>query len=129
MAEPEFLVPEHRSRLLEGMARAVAGKGYAATTIADIVRDVLGSSVSVHRNHERADPADVRVRFGKAVLQLGWQPRGSIYTAVYDIATALAAGRLHDTPETYTLQWYRHLRACEQALRSGTDTSPNRVVH
>jgi nucleoside-diphosphate-sugar epimerase len=97
--------------------------------IADIVRDVLGSSVSVHRNHERADPADVRVRFGKAVLQLGWQPRGSIYTAVYDIATALAAGRLLDTPETYTLQWYRHLRACEQALRSGNDTLPNRVVH
>lgn len=28
---------EHRSRLLEGMARAVAEKGYAATTIADIV--------------------------------------------------------------------------------------------
>ena len=24
MEEPEFLVPEHRSRLLEGMARAVA---------------------------------------------------------------------------------------------------------
>ena len=39
MAELEFLVPEHRSRLLEGMARAVAGKGYAATTIADIVRE------------------------------------------------------------------------------------------
>ena len=39
MAEPDFLVPEHRSRLLEGMARAVADKGYAATTIADIVRE------------------------------------------------------------------------------------------
>ena len=39
MTEPEFLVPEHRSRLLEGMAKAVAQKGYAATTIADIVRE------------------------------------------------------------------------------------------
>jgi AcrR family transcriptional regulator len=29
----------HRSRLLEGMARAVGGKGYADTTIADIVRE------------------------------------------------------------------------------------------
>ena len=29
----------HRHRLLEGMARAVAGKGYAETTIADIVRE------------------------------------------------------------------------------------------
>ena len=39
MTEPEFLVHEHRSRLLEGMARAVAQKGYAATTIADVVRE------------------------------------------------------------------------------------------
>ncbi|WP_239024270.1 TetR/AcrR family transcriptional regulator [Ramlibacter humi] len=39
MAEPELPIPEHRSRLLEGMARAVAAKGYAATTIADIVRE------------------------------------------------------------------------------------------
>jgi AcrR family transcriptional regulator len=30
---------EHYSRLLEGMARAVAAKGYADTTIADIVRE------------------------------------------------------------------------------------------
>ena len=30
---------EHRARLLEGMARAVAAKGYADTTIADIVRE------------------------------------------------------------------------------------------
>ena len=29
---------EHRARLLEGMARAVAAKGYADTTLADIVR-------------------------------------------------------------------------------------------
>jgi len=39
MTDPQFLVPEHRSRLLEGMARAVAHKGYAATTIADVVRE------------------------------------------------------------------------------------------
>ncbi len=39
MAAPEFPVPEHRSRLLEGMAVAVAQKGYAAVTIADIVRE------------------------------------------------------------------------------------------
>lgn len=30
---------EHRSRLLDGMARAVGAKGYADTTIADIVRE------------------------------------------------------------------------------------------
>lgn len=33
------LSTEHRSRLLEGMAQAVAAKGYGDTTIADIVRE------------------------------------------------------------------------------------------
>ena len=32
-------VHQHRSRLLDGMARAVAAKGYGETTIADIVRE------------------------------------------------------------------------------------------
>src|SRR5215207_2395287 len=33
------VIHEHRHRLLEGMAHAVAEKGYAETTIADIVRE------------------------------------------------------------------------------------------
>ena len=37
------LAHEHYSRLLEGMARAVAAKGYADTTIADIVREAAVS--------------------------------------------------------------------------------------
>jgi len=36
---PQESIHQHRSRLLEGMARAVAAKGYADTTIADIVRE------------------------------------------------------------------------------------------
>lgn len=39
MSESTEQVPEHRHRLLEGMAHAVAAKGYADTTIADIVRE------------------------------------------------------------------------------------------
>ena len=37
--EPSQDLHQHRSRLLEGMAVAVAQKGYADTTIADIVRE------------------------------------------------------------------------------------------
>lgn len=37
------ITTEHRDRLLEGMARAVAAKGYADTTIADIVREACVS--------------------------------------------------------------------------------------
>lgn len=36
---PDTSTHQHRSRLLEGMAIAVARKGYADTTIADIVRE------------------------------------------------------------------------------------------
>lgn len=39
MSDPDSARSDHRSRLLEGMARAVAGKGYAGTTIADVVRE------------------------------------------------------------------------------------------
>lgn len=38
-AEPQRPGRDHRRRLLEGMAHAVALKGYADTTIADIVRE------------------------------------------------------------------------------------------
>lgn len=39
MRETVEFVSEHRHRLLEGMAHAVAAKGYGDTTIADIVRE------------------------------------------------------------------------------------------
>ncbi|WP_395688410.1 TetR/AcrR family transcriptional regulator [Caenimonas koreensis] len=41
--ETETEVHDHRGRLLEGMARAVAAKGYADTTISDIVREACVS--------------------------------------------------------------------------------------
>jgi len=39
VTETKSQLREHRHRLLEGMARAVASKGYGETTIADIVRE------------------------------------------------------------------------------------------
>lgn len=47
-----ILVPEHRTRLLQGMAQALANRGYAATTIADIVRE---ASVSRRTFYEHFD--------------------------------------------------------------------------
>ncbi len=43
MVAPDTEVPDHRHRLLDGMCRAVAAKGYAETTIADIVREAAVS--------------------------------------------------------------------------------------
>lgn len=52
MSDAQPVLPDHRSRLLEGMAHAVAGQGYAATTIADIVRE---ASVSRRTFYEHFD--------------------------------------------------------------------------
>ena len=41
--ETEAVENEHHQRLLEGMSHAVAGRGYAETTIADIVREAAVS--------------------------------------------------------------------------------------
>ena len=62
---------EHYHRLLEGMARAVAAKGYADTTIADIVREV----------HARV-----------WTLSLPGDVRADLVIALADIEHALAAG-------------------------------------
>jgi AcrR family transcriptional regulator len=43
MSAIEPAATEHRHRLLQGMAQAVAERGYAATTIADIVREAAVS--------------------------------------------------------------------------------------
>lgn len=59
----------HRSRLLEGMARAVADKGYADTTIADIVRE---ASVSRRTFYEHfAGKADCLVALYEAASHNG----------------------------------------------------------
>lgn len=52
MTETEKVVHEHRHRLLEGMAHAVAAKGYAETTIADIVREASVSRRTFYEHFE-----------------------------------------------------------------------------
>jgi AcrR family transcriptional regulator len=62
--EPDTGVHQHRSRLLEGMATAVARKGYAETTIADIVAE---ASVSRRTFYEHfATKADCLVALYEA---------------------------------------------------------------
>jgi AcrR family transcriptional regulator len=47
---------EHRGRLLRGMAQAVAAKGYADTTIADIVREASVSRRTFYEHfHDKAE--------------------------------------------------------------------------
>ena len=82
---------EHRTRLLEGMARAVAAKGYGDTTIADVVREASVSRRTFYENF--ADKAEC-------------------LTALYEAASGNALGVLRNAidPES---DWQAQL---EQAL-------------
>lgn len=89
----ETNVHQHRSRLLEGMARAVAAKGYADTTIADIVRE---ASVSRRTFYEHfSTKADCLIAlYGAAshnalkVLRLAIDPAHGWQTQVEHATTA-----------------------------------------
>ncbi|MGZ5270082.1 MAG: TetR/AcrR family transcriptional regulator [Ramlibacter sp.] len=52
MSDPDTAGSDHRSRLLEGMAQAVAGKGYAAVTIGDVVREAGVSRRTFYEHFE-----------------------------------------------------------------------------
>jgi len=52
MAEAQTINREHRSRVLEGMAHAVSRKGYAETTIADIVGEASVSRRTFYEHFE-----------------------------------------------------------------------------
>ena len=58
-------MPEPRSRLLEGMAQAVAERGYAATTIADVVREA-GVSRRTFYEHFSGKPECLVALYGAA---------------------------------------------------------------
>jgi AcrR family transcriptional regulator len=77
---------EHRHRLLEGMARAVASKGYGDTTIADIVREASVSRRTFYQHfstkaeclialYEAASRNALKVLRDSIDPQLEWQTR------------------------------------------------------
>lgn len=79
LLSPATEPPDHRSRLLDGMARAVALKGYADATIADIVAEA-GVSRRTFYEHFSGKPAcfialyERANRQGLAVLARGLDP-------------------------------------------------------
>lgn len=87
------LNPKHRSRLLEGMARAIAEFGYGNTTIADIVREASVSRRTFYQ-HFSSKPECLTALYGAAshnvlkVLKEGIDPTHEWET---QIESALAA--------------------------------------
>ncbi|QDL54796.1 TetR/AcrR family transcriptional regulator [Rhodoferax aquaticus] len=92
-ALPTLDTNEHRIRLFEGMARAVASKGYGASTIADIVRE---ASVSRRTFYEHfATKADCLValyenasRNALAVLRATLDPERDWHSQIEEAITA-----------------------------------------
>jgi AcrR family transcriptional regulator len=84
--ETKTQLREHRHRLLEGMARAVASKGYGDTTIADIVREASVSRRTFYQHfstkseclialYEAASRNALKVLRDAIDLQHPWQTR------------------------------------------------------
>ena len=87
-------VSEHRHRLLEGMAHAVAAKGYAETTIADIVREASVSRRTFYEHfstkseclialYEAASRNALKVLRGAIDPAHGWQDQVETTLSAY----------------------------------------------
>lgn len=87
-------VSEHRHRLLEGMAHAVAAKGYAETTIADIVREASVSRRTFYEHfstkaeclialYEAASRNALKVLRGAIDPAHGWQDQVETALSAY----------------------------------------------
>lgn len=94
MVETTAQVHEHRSRLLEGMAHAVAARGYADTTIADIVREASVSRRTFYEHfqtkaeclialYEASSHNALKVLRGAIDPALGWQTQVERALAAY----------------------------------------------
>lgn len=90
---PAIAVAEHRARLFDGMARAVATKGYADTTIADIVREASVSRRTFYENF--ADKSECLIALYEAasgnaiaVLRCAIEPSSDWQTQVEQAMTA-----------------------------------------
>jgi AcrR family transcriptional regulator len=97
MTEPEFPVHEHCSRLLEGMARAVAQKGYAATTIADVVREASVSRRTFYEHFQSKSECLIALYEAAShnalkVLRAGIDPAHPWQTQVEQALAAYFAG-------------------------------------
>lgn len=96
MVETDTEIHHHRSRLLEGMAHAVAAKGYADTTIADIVREAGVSRRTFYEHfstkseclialYEAASHNALKVLRTSINPSLDWRPRvEAALTAYFD---------------------------------------------
>ena len=94
----------HRQRLLEGMARSVAAKGYAATTVADIVREAEVSRRTFYEYF--SDRADCLIALYEAAS----------YGALGVLRSALDPARSWQTQVEQALQAYLECLASDPVL-------------
>ena len=94
----------HRQRLLEGMARSVAAKGYAASTVADIVREAEVSRRTFYECF--SDRADCLIALYEAAS----------YGALGVLRSALDPSRSWQTQVEQALQAYLECLASDPVL-------------
>lgn len=104
---PENLQQEHRGRLLQAMGTAAAEKGFAATTIADIVR-LAGMSKRTFYEHFNSKEACFLALY-----------RAVSASALRTLSDSLKSGRpWHSQLETALDAYFAHLSAGPRLLRT-----------
>lgn len=93
---------EHRLRLLEGLARAVDEKGYAATTIADIVR---------------------HAKVSKRTFYEHFPDKESCFLDAYGMASELALATVRHAAKVEA-PWREQIRAATQAYLLALESQP-----
>src|SRR3989338_6631597 len=101
-SNPNIEATEHRQRLFDGMARAVATKGYGAITIADIVSEACVSRRTFYEHFDTKADCLVALyesasRYALSALRASIDP-GRNWQAQVDGAMEAYLGCLADNP-------------------------------
>ncbi|GLS44749.1 NAD-dependent epimerase/dehydratase family protein [Methylobacterium brachythecii] len=94
------------------VAGQVFNVGWDNRQILDValaVKNLSPRPCSVEFLDSKADKRDYHVDFSKIRNVLNYEPSTSIEDGVVEIATALASGKLVESPSCYTVRWYARL--------------------
>jgi nucleoside-diphosphate-sugar epimerase len=112
-------------QILESDPRVVNGQifnigsdsqNYMIKELAELVAGSLSKRPDIEW-YGTADKRSYRVSFEKARSKLGYETKTTPDTAAREIESALVSGKVSDTPETNTVNWYKHLLSDPEASK------------
>lgn len=109
--------------LLNADKKTISGKAYnlgygnfQVRTIAAIVRETLPIPVQINIAPDDADARNYRVSFDRMAEEVGFTPSMTIEDGTREIYNALKFGETEKTPQSSTVNWYRHILDAQRLL-------------